>query len=556
MEESENKRKIIKILFPQPLPTPEDLEKKYPARKLIDGTMITRIAPSPTGFMHIGSLYTALISERLAHQTGGVFYLRIEDTDKKREISGVSNLIAQALEHYGIKIDEGETASGFEIGQYGPYKQSQRVKIYQTYIKFLLEKNLAYPCFSTNQELEEMRDMQESKSVRPGYYKQWAKWRDRSDEEVLNALKEGKKFVIRFKSGGDFDNKILIQDILLGKRELPENDQDIVIMKSNGLPTYHLAHVVDDHLMGTTHVIRGNEWFPSLPLHLQLFASMRWQPPQYGHIFPIQKMEGQSKRKLSKRKDHEANISYYEKQGYPTDAVMEYLLNLANSNFEEWRKHNPDENNRKFKLTFEKLSSSNGPLFDFNKLNDISKEIIARYSSEEVYCKCLDWAKKYDHQFAETMEKNLDYMKKILNIERRGGTNVRKDIGKWSNIKKEVEYFFDTDFNMTIDDIAQKLPGINPEDINNIVDSFIKSYNESDSKDEWFEKIKKISRAYGYADSIKIFKENPNKYKGNVADIAKIFRVLLTGRTQTPDLYSIMLVLGKDRVLKKLSVFK
>ena len=327
-------------------------------------------------------------------------------------------------------------------------------------------------------------------------------------------------------------------------------------MKSDGLPTYHLAHVVDDHLMGTTHVIRGDEWLSSTPLHLQLFQALNWDPPHYGHISPIQKIEGVSKRKLSKRKDSEASVSYYDEQGYPKDAVIEYLLNLANSNFEDWRKINPDKNNREFTLTFAKLANSSGALFDFDKLNNISKELIARYSVDDIYSKGLDWAKKYDLEFSKIFEQNPDYTKGILGIERSGQTNVRKDIAKWSDLKHETEYFFDRLFHLTTEGIIESLLGINTNDIKTTVKDFIESYREDDSKDQWFEKIKEISIEHGYAGNIKIFKEDPKKYKGYVADIAKIFRVLLTGRVNTPDLYSIMHIMGKDRVLKRLSVIK
>ena len=550
----ENKEKIIENLFPEVLPEIDEVEKKYPQRNLKEGAMVTRIAPSPTGFMHIGSLYTALISERLAHQTDGIFFLRIEDTDKKREVEGASKLITKSLNHYGIKTDEGENASGQEIGEYGPYKQSERADIYKAYVKSLVEKGLAYPCFSTSEELEEMHKKQESEGIRPGYYNQWAIWRNKSDEEVLEALEEKKPFVIRFKSNGDFENKIPVEDVLLGKKELSENDQDIVILKSDGLPTYHMAHVIDDHLMRTTHVIRGNEWLPSLPLHLQLFRAMGWKSPKYGHIFPIQKMEGSSKRKLSKRKDPEANVDYFEEQGYPENGIIEYLLNLANSNFEDWRKQNPDKDNREFVLTLKKLSSSNGPLFDFVKLNNISKEVVAKYSAEEVFEKVLNWAKKYDSEFALKIEKNSDYTKKILGIERTNDKNSRKDIAKWSDVKKEIEYFFDDTFSINKDGIKELVPEIDLNDIQNIVKSFIESYNENDSREEWFEKIKQIGKNNGFAEDMKKYKESPENYKGNIADVAKIFRVLLTGKTQTPDLYSIMQVMEKDRVFDRLKI--
>jgi len=553
-ELKENKKEIIKELFSELLPTPDETEKRYLPRELKEGAMVTRIAPSPTGFMHIGIIYAGLISERLAHQTDGVFYLRIEDTDKKREVKGGSALITNVLENFGIKIDEGENISGQEVGKYGPYKQSKRAQIYQAYAKSLVEKGLAYPCFSTNEELEEMRKIQKIQGVRPGYYKQWAQWRNKSKEEVLQALKKGKKFVIRFKSDGDFNNKIFIEDILLGNKELSENDQDIVIIKSDGLPTYHMAHIIDDHLMGTTHVIRGNEWLSSLPLHLQLFKSMGWQSPKYGHIFPIQKIEGFSKRKLSKRKDPEANVVHYEEQGYPENAIIEYLLNLANSNFENWRKANPNKSNQDFTLTLEKLSSSSGPLFDINKLKDISKEVIAKYSAEEVYRNALNWAKKYDVELAKIMEENSEYTKKILDIERSDTIKVRKDISKWSDIRREIEPFFDKNFLITKEDVANLLTNINQSDIKTIVDSFLASYNENDSSERWFEKIKEIARINGYAESAKAFKKHPEKYKGSVTDVAKIFRVLLLGKTQTPDMYSIMQVMGKNRVFKRLSL--
>lgn len=556
MKNSELKDKIIKRLFPENLSDIAKIEEKYSPRKLKEGSMVTRIAPSPTGFMHIGSLYTALISERLAHQSEGVFFLRIEDTDKKREVEGAADLIIKSLEYYGVKVDEGGTCNGKVLGDYGPYKQSERAEIYKSYIRYLIENDLAYPCFCSHAELEEMRNMQEVQGVRPGYYKQWAKWRDKSEQEVLQELEEEKDFVIRFKSDGDVNKRIVIKDVIKGSRELPENDQDIVIMKSDGLPTYHLAHIIDDHLMGTTHVLRGDEWFSSTPLHLQLFKAMKWNPPIYGHLSPIQKMDGSSKRKLSKRKDSEANVFYYEEQGYPKDAVVEYLLNLANSNFEDWRKANPGSNNNEFRLSFNKLASSSGALFDFNKLNSTSREVIASYSADEIFDKVLNWSQKYDLELAEMMNGDSEYVKKILNIERGDTIKVRKDISKWSDVKSEIEYFFDRNFSSTKKDVALQLPEIQTDDIKEIVRSFMENYNEKDSREEWFEKVKEISKKNGFADNMKEFKENQEKYKGNVSDVAKIFRVLLTGRAQTPDLHSIMRVMGKDRVFKRLSIME
>jgi len=547
------KKKIIALIFPDSLPILEELEAKYPPRQLPAGAMVTRIAPSPTGFMHIGGLYAALISERFAHQTNGVFYLRIEDTDRKREVAGAADLVCRSLQRYGIKIDEGKIAPNNEVGAYGPYVQSQREKIYRAVIKFLMEQDLAYPCFCTTEELEEIRQQQEAAGVRFGYYGSWAKWRERSSEEVLKLLAENKPYVIRFRSPGNFKQKIAINDELLGKRELPENDQDIVLMKLDGLPTYHLAHVVDDHFMRTTHVLRGDEWLASLPLHLQLFKALAWSAPRYGHIKPIQKIEGTAKRKLSKRKDPEANVEYYQQAGYPEEAILEYLLNLANSDFENWRKANLQANLQDFTLTFKRLKNSNGALFDFDKLNNISKEVIARYSVTEVYEQALLWAKQFDAELAELLVNNREYAEQILKIERTNDEKARKDLARWSDLKEEISYFFDEQFSLTAADLKEKLAGFTVAEINKLTQSLLADYNENDSPQVWFEKIKKIARENNYADNVKDFKKNPENYRGSVADVAKVFRVLLTGRTQTPDLFSIMIVMGKERVKKRLS---
>jgi len=550
----EMKKEIIETIFPEILPSPEDLELKYPPRELSEGAMVTRIAPSPTGFMHIGSLYTALISERFAHQTDGVFYLRVEDTDKKREVEGATNLISQSLDHFGVHIDEGQDVSGIEHGKYSPYMQSKREDIYQSYIKKLLEENKAYLCFCTAEELDQMRKEQSEQGIRPGYYRQWAIWRDKSPEEVLMAQKAGKPFVVRFRSKGDYSNRITINDSILGKRELPENDQDIVIMKSDRLPTYHMAHVVDDHLMRTTHVIRGDEWLSSLPLHLQLFETLGWQPPQYAHIAPIQKIEGSSKRKLSKRKDPEANVAYFEEQGYPKEAIIEYLINLANSNFEDWRKANIGKDYREFLMTFEKLKNSSGALFDFSKLSDISKEIVAQLTPHDVYKEVLAWAGKHDANLAKLLDIYPDYAERIFSIERGSGAKARKDIKKWSDVAEEIGYFFDENHLITKQESLNLLSDFTDVDVVKIVHAFINSYNHNDSKDEWFNKVKQIAKDHNYAESAKEFKKNSGQYKGTVADVAKVFRVLLTGRKETPDLYSIMQTMGQERVFKRLQV--
>jgi glutamyl-tRNA synthetase len=548
------KQKIIAKLFPSDLAAPQVWMDKYPLRQLPEGAMVTRFAPSPTGFMHIGGLYAALISERLAHQSAGVFYLRIEDTDKKREVAGTIKLIVDALARYGLRVDEGVAADESEFGQYGPYKQSERSQIYQSFIKLLVEQDLAYPCFSTTEELEELHQQQEAQGVRAGYYGAWAKWRSKSEEEVWQALESGQPFVIRFRSPGDFSQKIIVKDLLLGSRDMSENDQDIVIMKSDGLPTYHLAHVIDDHFMGTTHVVRGNEWLPSLPLHLQLFAALGWVAPKYGHIYPIQKMEESSKRKLSKRKDPEANIAFYAAQGYPEAAVIEYLLNLANSNFEDWRKTHPAQDNREFALSFAKLASSNGPLFDFPKLNDISKNIIATYTADYIYEQVVNWATKYDAPLAALITERPDYTKSIFNIERLDAKKVRKDLAKWSEVRQEIAFFFDELFSLTTEEVKAKLVGWDLTLVAQLVQEFLATYNRSDSAEIWFEKVKDIARAHGYAENTKSYKQNPENYRGSVGDIVNIFRLLITGKTQSPDLQAIMQVLDQSTLQARLSL--
>lgn len=543
---------LISRLFPEELASPAELALKYPPRSLATGAMVTRVAPSPTGFVHLGGLYASLISERLAHQSQGLFILRIEDTDKKREVKGTAALFAENLEKYGIKVDEGLKADGQEDGNYGPYTQSQRLKIYHSYIKDLLNKGLAYPCFATTEELEELRAHQETLGERSGYYGRFATWRDKSPEEALTALDQGLKAVIRLKSPGNFNQKIIANDLLIGQRDLPENDQDIVIMKTDGLPTYHFAHAVDDHLMGTTHVIRGNEWFPSLPLHLQLFQVLGWNPPAYAHLAPIQKLDNGKKRKLSKRKDEEANLEYYQAAGYPETAVIEYLLNLANSNFEDWRRENPDTSNQDFPLSLKKLAKSNGPLFDLDKLNDIGKNIIASLKAETVYTTALTWAKQYDSELAELLQKDQTYSQNILNIEREGVVKPRKDIGRWSEIKEEIIYFFDDKFSIPtelMEEIKTDLSGVVAKDI---ITDFLESYNISDDQETWFEKLKVVGEKHNFAGNNKEYKTAPEKYKGQVGTLAKLLRISLTGRTKTPNLCAIMQVMGEERVRERL----
>lgn len=554
MEQNPFKKALTQRLFPTSLSSVEDIQKTYPARQLPPGAMVTRIAPSPTGFMHVGTLYTAIISERLAHQSQGVFFVRLEDTDKKREVEGANQLVIEALNTYDVRVDEGPTLDGGEKGSYGPYTQSARESIYKTFVKALYERGLAYPCFCTNEELEETRRIQELQKTRTGYYGAWAIWRNKSDEEITQALDAGKSFVMRLKSPGDFNHKKTINDVLLGDRELPENDQDIVILKSDGLPTYHFAHLIDDHFMGTTHVIRGDEWFSSLPTHIQLFEVMGWQPPQYGHLAPIQKLDEDKKRKLSKRKDPEASISFFEEQGYPKNSLIEYLLNLANSTFEDWRKANPDADNREFALSLEKLANSAGALFDFTKLNDISKERVSRLSAEEVYAQGLNWAKKCDTELAGWMEQKPELVKAILNIERGNIEKPRKDIAKWSDIRTEVTYFLDEVFTRPTTEELVTITNLPKEEMQRIVTAFLAGYKIEDAKEVWLEKIRTLCTELGYAESTKALKANPAKYKGSISDVTKLLRLLLVGRPQSPDLHAVMQVMGEERVKTRLSI--
>lgn len=540
---------FIDKIFPNTLPTVEEIEAKYKRRNLDDGAKVTRIAPSPTGFMHIGGIYTALICERVAHQSNGVFFLRIEDTDTKREVEGATELICSSLANYDIIPDEGFDATGREFGDYAPYKQSARKEIYQAYIKKMLETGLAYPCFATPEELEKIRHEQEVSGARPGYYGRWAKYRDYPIEKVEEKLASGTPFVIRFKSNGSYNNKVVIQDGLKGKINFPENDLDIVIMKSDGLPTYHFAHVIDDYLMGTTHVIRGDEWLSSLPLHIQMFKAMGFKVPKYTHIAPIQKMDGDSRRKLSKRHDPEADVRYYDSVGYPRTAVIEYLLNLANSSFEGWRRANPNASYKDFKLELNKLSPS-GALFDFVKLNNISKEIIAKMTTDEIFKNTYDWARSNDEKLLKIMDENPDYVRAILSIERTGAKNSRKDIAKYSDVLGEITYFFDDDFSLS-DDAKSELKSV--KNYAELVNAYIPMFNENDTKEEWFAKMQQLADQFNFAKNGKEYKANPSAFNGDISSVVKVFRILITGKTMSPDLSEIQHIMGRDRVLSRLN---
>lgn len=542
-------KELAEAIFPDTKPI-SYYEEKYPERKLKEGAMVTRYAPSPTGFVHLGNLFTALLGKKMASQTDGVFFLRIEDTDQKREIEGGVQSILQALQDFEIQPDEAMVSATQEKGNYGPYQQSKRKDIYRAYAKWLLQQGKAYPCFCTQEELEQMRQKQEEAKIRPGYYGVWAKCRNHSVLEMMEKIQKGIPYVIRLKSPGREDKKIKHHDVIKGNVDFPENDQDIVIIKSDGLPTYHFAHAVDDHLMRTTHVIRGDEWLSSVPLHLQLFQILGFKPPKYAHIAPIMKNEEGNKRKLSKRKDPEAAVSYYAEQGIPEEAVKEYLFNIANSNFEGWRKANPNASLDQFTLALNKMGVS-GALFDMVKLYDISKTVISKYTAQEVYDKVFNWAKKYDIELADLLQKDKQYSLRVLGIER-GNQKPRKDIAKWSDVKQEISYLFDCFMKQKQEYPFQKIA--DKTKIQLVLTTYLeKYYNQADDKQTWFNKIKDLADELGYAREVKEYKQTPEAYPGHVGDISTVLRVALTGRTNTPDLYEIMQVLGKDQIEQRFS---
>ena len=540
---------LADLIFPNITKTVADYEKEYPERNLPDGAMVTRFAPSPTGFVHMGSLLASFISNKAAKDTNGVFYLRIEDTDQKREVENGIEGIVDDLKNFKIDIDEGAISKTESIGAYGPYIQSERKEIYHAFIKHLLEQGLAYPCFCTEEKLDETRKMQEATKARIGYYGRYAVCRNIKLEDAYNRIKNGEKFIIRLKSPGDFEKKVVVNDLVKGKIEFPENDLDIVIMKSDGLPTYHFAHLVDDHLMRTTHITRGDEWVSSLPIHIQLFNVFGFTPPKYAHLSPIMKQEGDTKRKLSKRKDPEAAMSYYAELGIPVEAVHLYLMTIANTNFEQWYDQNKDKSINDFKFDFKKISSS-GALFDLEKLINISRNYISYLKAEEVYERVIKWSNTYDHEFHELLTKYKEYTINIFSIERYQ-KKPRKDYESWSSIKKNIWYMYDELFTMFKYDY-QKIT--DKSEIKKILELYLnKYYNELDDKDTWFNKIKELCDELGYASNMKDYKENPDKYKGSVADISTVIRVALTSSSMTPDLYEIMKLLGADRIKNRIN---
>lgn len=550
---TDNNRALADLLFPHVTKTPADWLAEYPPRALPDGAQVTRFAPSPTGFVHIGSIMASLVARTVAHQTDGVFILRIEDTDKKRQQDNSVEEIVRNLRNFDLTPDEGIVQVDpveREVGDYAPYTQSERVAMYESFAKDLVARGLAYPAFDTEEELERSRKLQEAQRVKPGYYGAWAKWREASFDDVKARIDAGERPVIRVRSPYPNEARVKITDVIKGDLDLPANDIDTVIMKSNSLPTYHFAHAVDDTLMRVNLITRGDEWLPSLPLHVQLFEFIGQPLPTYAHIAPIAKLDGNSKRKLSKRKDPEANVMYFYEAGYPVQAVAEYLLNLANSDFFEWRKENPDKPYTEFPLKLETMNNSSA-LFDIVKLNDISKDVVATYSAEQVYDLGMTWAREHDPELARVMSADIPYTLAVFNVERTGDS-PRKDIVNWSDIRRACGFFWDEVFDASIAAEGYPQPDrLDPADVQPILDH-VRVFDPSMPKDEWLTEMRALSERLGYAPNVKSFKKNPDAYKGHFGDVMMLVRVALTGRTNTPDLYEILQVYGLNRIHERL----
>ncbi len=546
---------LADLLFPEITKTPDDYEKLYPQRELKDGAKVTRLGPSPTGFIHLGNLYGAFVDERLAHQSEGVFYLRIEDTDDKRYVEGAVEVIIRSLEFFGIRFDEGATMNG-DTGAYGPYTQSERKEIYQCFAKKLVEEGKAYPCFLTEEEIAEIRAGQEAEKANPGIYGKYAKSRDLSLDDIKANLEAGKPYVVRLRSKGNPDataenvRKIQVKDAIRGTLEMPENFQDVVILKATGIPTYHFAHVVDDHLMRTTHVIRGAEWLSSLPTHIELFEALGWESPVYCHTAQLMKLDEEgNKRKLSKRKDPELSLDYYRQQGYHPEAVREYLLTILNSDYEEWRMANPDAGIDEFTFTTEKMSNS-GALFDLNKLNDISKDVLLKISASGLYDFLKGWAEEFKPEIMHIFDDRV-YLEKILDLGRKD-KKPRKDFIYAQQMVEFISYFFDNMFKIE-DEMPEEVP---VEDIPVIFHKYLESYAHTDDQSQWFDKIRTIAEEMGYAAKPKDFKKHPEEYKGHVGHVSTVIRIALMGRAQSPDVWEIQQILGEEKTRARIESYK
>lgn len=542
---------LAQYIFADVNETIEDLEKKYPPRNLANGAEVTRFAPSPTGFLHLGSLSTSLIACKVAKDTNGVFYLRLEDTDTKREIEGSGEELVRQLAYFGINLSEGYLFNK-DVGNYGPYRQSEREHIYRICIKYLMEKGRAYPCFCSQEQLEETRQIQEANKEIPGYYGDYAICRNIEPEEALERIKKGEPYVIRFRSLGNHNNKIVFHDEIRGDIAIAENDMDIVILKSDGLPTYHFAHAIDDHFMRTTTVIRGEEWIASAPIHIELFDAMGFALPRYAHIPVIMKLDNGNKRKLSKRKDPEASVSHFIEEGFPKEALKAYLLSIANSNFEEWTMENNCYDIDKFKFSFSKMSLD-GVLFDQDKLNYFSKEIIAQFTSEDFYSRLLEWSKQYHEVLFNELSNNKEKAIKALNIER-GGDKARKDFSCYKDVYPIIGFFFNNRYQEIISNGFVFNELIDKEVIKSILIDFKDSNDYSLENDVWFNSVKDLAVRHKFADSGKVYKQNKEAYLGHVGDVAEIIRVAICGAKNSPNLHSVLQILGKEEVNRRIDI--
>ena len=536
--------KLAQLLFPHVTDTPEMVEERYPHRVLPEGAVVTRMAPSPTGFVHLGNLVQGMISERMAHQSGGVLFLRVEDTDAKREVPGAVEVLIDSLKHYNILFDEGATHDG-DNGCYGPYRQRQRAAIYHVFAKKLVEEGKAYPCFCTEEELSAVREHQEAAKETTGYYGKYAIWRDRSLEDVQAQLDAGNPWVLRFRSTGSIENQFKFDDLVKGKLTITENNVDHVLLKSDGIPTYHFAHAVDDQLMRTTHVVRGDEWLPSLPFHIQLFQALGFKLPKYVHIGPLMKMDGTSKRKLSKRKDPELALTYYKAEGFPIKAVQEYLMTVLNSNFEDWRRANPDTPAEQFKFSPKKLNPA-GSLFDYAKLTDVSKNVISRMDAQTVYNLLVEWAREFDADFAAKLTADPEYAVKILAIGR-GGKKPRKDLAIWKEAKPYMGFFYDEYL-----EAPQFDEKFGSATVRTVLEKFLEVFDIADDSNVWFEKVKGITESIGFTTDMKAYKADPTAFPGTVADVSTFIRQAVTGKTNSPDLYTVMQILGYERTCQRI----
>ena len=535
---------LAALLFPDVTTTPEELEERFPPRNLPEGAVVTRMAPSPTGFVHLGNLVQGMISERMAHRSNGVLFLRVEDTDAKREVPGAVEVLIESLKHYDIHFDEGATIDS-DFGNYGPYRQRQRADIYHVYAKKLISEGKAYPCFCTEEELTAMREKQEANKETTGYYGPYALWRDRSMEEIKEQLAAGNPWVLRFRSEGSIEHQFKFDDLVKGKLTITENNVDHVLLKSDGIPTYHFAHAVDDHLMRTTHVVRGDEWLSTLPFHIQLFQALGFRLPKYVHIGPLMKMDGNSKRKLSKRKDPELALTYYKAEGFSPAAMREYLMTVLNSNFEDWRRANPDADIDTFPFSPKKLNPA-GSLFDYAKLIDVSKNVISRMRAEDVYDQLLEWTKEFQPDFWEKLAVDPAYAKAILAIGR-GGKKPRKDLATWKDAKDYMGFFYDEYLEKPVFDAK-----FDKAVIADVLNRFLESFDIADDSVAWFNKVKVITEAIGFTTDMKAYKQDPAAFPGTVADVSTFLRLAVTGKTNSPDLYTVMQLLGKDRTAARI----